>query len=193
MELRAEEKIALGPFWVVYWSCRTMKCWVSGAFVVCCPRALQMDHEKGLWRELSPTGLNRLASPGRLCKPNPHLKASHYLPSIAVTQAKGNISPSCVYQTEFGEVTFTFNSFSNSVPWYVISTNTLDSRWSSYCILKINGPCYWFMKGNPSVPWGISQDVPNNPELKSVKHRKACSGKRPGHPWTSVNKICGWS
>lgn len=170
-----------------------MKCWVSGAFIVCCPRLLQMDNEKGLWRELSPTGLNQLTSPGRLCKPNPHLKASYYPPSIAVTQAKGNISSSCVYQTEFGEVTFTFNSFSNSVPWYVISTNTLDSRWNSYCILKINGPCYWFTKGNPSFPWGISQGVPSNPELKSEKHRKACSGKRPGHPWTSVSKICGWS
>lgn len=141
-----------------------------------------MDNEKGRSRELSPTGLNQLNSPVRLCKPNPHLKASHYLPSIAVTQAKGNISPSCVYQTEFGEVTFTFNSFSNSVPWYVISTNTLNSRWSLYYVLKINGSCYWFMKGNPSVPWGNSQGVPSNPGLKSGKHRKALSGKRPGHP-----------
>lgn len=96
--------------------------------------------EKEPSSELNPQGPNELTSHVTRCGPKPGLKVPHYLPSRAVTQAKGNISPSCVYKTDFEEVTFTFNSFSNSFSWHVISTNTLDPRWGLYCVLKINGP-----------------------------------------------------
>lgn len=117
------------PYWVVLlilldYKVLSLELTLQSAFGLC----KWTMGEKEASSELNPRGPNQLTSHVWLYKPNPHLKAPQYLPPIAVTQTKGNISPSCVYQTEFGEVTFTFNSFSNSYPWHAISTNTLDPR-----------------------------------------------------------------
>lgn len=126
----------------------------------------------------------------RPSKCEPGLRAPCCLTPIAVPQANDNIFPSSVYWAEFQEeeVTFTFNSLSNSFVWQIISANAQDNRWSVHYALTIlvalhqclaDGSCHC------KVSLGVSLATQNS-SLGSITghHTQEHQGKGQGTIWS---------